>query len=127
MSIHRLAFHFLRQDVVAAFQHDLRHVLAADAFRHLAHIVQRQSPHTLVFYESPYRLLKFLDDALAVYGDRPAAVANELTKLFENVQRGRLSELRAWFAEHPPRGEYTVVIAGAGVDAPPWEMPDAAE
>ena len=89
--------------------------------------VDAESPHTLVFYESPYRLLKFLDDALAVYGDRPAAVANELTKLFENVQRGRLSELRAWFAEHPPRGEYTVVIAGAGVDAPPWEMPDAAE
>ena len=89
--------------------------------------VDAESPHTLVFYESPYRLLKFLDDALAVYGDRPAAVANELTKLFENVQRGRLSELRAWFAEHPPRGEYTVVIAGAGVDAPPWETPDAAE
>lgn len=89
--------------------------------------IDAASPHTLVFYESPYRLLKFLDDALTVYGNRPAAVANELTKLFENVQRGRLAELRAWFEQNPPRGEYTVVVAGAGVDVPPWEVPDAAE
>ncbi|MCB9418471.1 MAG: 16S rRNA (cytidine(1402)-2'-O)-methyltransferase [Ardenticatenaceae bacterium] len=71
-----------------------------------------ESPHTLIFYESPYRLKAFLEDALAVYGDRPAALANELTKLYESVQRGTLSELLALFAEEEPRGEYVVVIEG---------------
>ncbi|MCA9931041.1 MAG: 16S rRNA (cytidine(1402)-2'-O)-methyltransferase [Anaerolineales bacterium] len=71
------------------------------------------SPHTLVFYESPYRLQAFLADALAVYGDRETAVCNELTKLYESVQRGRLSELIAYFEENNPRGEYVVVIRGA--------------
>lgn len=75
--------------------------------------VDRESPHTLIFYESPHRLREFLDDALAVYGDRPAALANELTKMFESVRRGPLSELIAHFAETEPRGEYVVVIGGA--------------
>ncbi len=74
--------------------------------------VDAESPHTLIFYESPYRLVAFLEDALAVYGDRPAALANELTKLYESVQRGTLSELIALFAEEEPRGEYVVVIEG---------------
>jgi 16S rRNA (cytidine1402-2'-O)-methyltransferase len=75
--------------------------------------VDKDSPHTLIFYESPHRLKAFLADALAVYGDRQAALANELTKLFENVQRGRLSELLAILDSEEPRGEYVVVIAGA--------------
>lgn len=75
--------------------------------------VDQASPHTLIFYESPYRLLAFLEDALAVYGDREAAVANDLTKLFEKVERGALSALIERLRETPPRGEYTVVIAGA--------------
>ncbi len=74
--------------------------------------VDRDSPHTMIFYESPYRLREFLADALAVFGDRPAAVANELTKLFESVKRGSLSELIAQLDEGEPRGEYVVVIAG---------------
>jgi len=76
--------------------------------------VDRDSHHTLIFYESPHRLAEFLADALAVYGDRPAAVANELTKLFESVRRGTLSELIAGLGESEPRGEYVVVIAGSG-------------
>jgi 16S rRNA (cytidine1402-2'-O)-methyltransferase len=74
--------------------------------------VDSQSPHTLIFYESPYRLQAFLQDALAVFGDRRAAIANDLTKLFETVQRGQLSELMDWVNANPPRGEYCVVIAG---------------
>ncbi len=74
--------------------------------------VDAESPHTLVFYESPYRLKPFLADAIEVYGDRPAALANELTKLYESVERGTLSELLALFDEEDPRGEYVVVIAG---------------
>ena len=75
--------------------------------------VDKESPHTLIFYESPHRLREFLADALAVYGDRPAASANELTKMFESVRRGRLSELIAYFGEMEPRGEYVVIIGGA--------------
>ncbi|MBK8933350.1 MAG: 16S rRNA (cytidine(1402)-2'-O)-methyltransferase [Chloroflexi bacterium] len=75
--------------------------------------VDAASPHTLIFYESPYRLAGFLTDALAVYGDRPAALANELTKLFEGVQRGLLSELLTAVQSQEPRGEYVVVIGGA--------------
>jgi len=74
--------------------------------------IDRDSPHTLIFYESPHRLRDFLADALAVYGDRPAAVANELTKMFESVRRGTLSELIASLADEEPRGEYVVVIGG---------------
>ena len=70
------------------------------------------SPHTLVFYESPHRLRSFLEDALAVFGDRQAALAKEMTKMFESVNRGRLSELLAQLDEKP-RGEYVVIIAGA--------------
>lgn len=70
------------------------------------------SPHTLIFYESPYRLAAFLDDALEVFGDREAVIANDLTKLYETVLRGTLSDLRDQFAEDKPRGEYIVVIAG---------------
>jgi 16S rRNA (cytidine1402-2'-O)-methyltransferase len=74
--------------------------------------VDLESPHTLIFYESPYRLVAFLQDALAVYGDRQAAVANDLTKMFEKVERGSISELIELLKKEEPRGEYTVVIAG---------------
>ncbi|NSW51377.1 MAG: 16S rRNA (cytidine(1402)-2'-O)-methyltransferase [Anaerolineae bacterium] len=74
--------------------------------------VDAESPHTLVYYESPYRLVKTLGDAMAVFGDRPAAIANDLTKKFELVRRGMLSELIKWQSGETPRGEYTIVIAG---------------
>jgi len=71
-----------------------------------------QSPHTQIFYESPYRIQAFLEDALAVLGDRLAAVANDLTKKFEAVHRGLLSEVIEIIKQETPRGEYTVVIEG---------------
>jgi 16S rRNA (cytidine1402-2'-O)-methyltransferase len=74
--------------------------------------VDLESPHTLIFYESPYRLQAFLDDALAVYGDRPAAIANDLTKKFETIYRGSLAELVDRFKMEEIRGEYVVVIRG---------------
>jgi len=74
--------------------------------------VDRQSPHTLIFYESPYRLLGFLEDALMVYGDRRCAVANDLTKKFETVYRGSLHEVMEELKKAPLRGEYSIVIAG---------------
>ena len=75
--------------------------------------VDQEAPHTLIFYESPHRVEGLLEDALAVFGDRQAALARELTKLYESVQRGSLSELLAQVREVEPRGEYVVVIAGA--------------
>ena len=75
--------------------------------------IDRDSPHTLIFYESPYRLLDFLVDALAVYGDRPTAIANDLTKKFEIVYRDSLSELNRKIKTEKLLGEYTVVIGGA--------------
>jgi 16S rRNA (cytidine1402-2'-O)-methyltransferase len=75
--------------------------------------VDLASPHTLIFYESPHRLKAFLEDARAVYSDRRAAVANDLTKMFETVIRGTLTECIAHFDAEEPRGEYTVVIEGA--------------
>lgn len=74
--------------------------------------VDLDSPHTLIFYESPYRLAAFLEDALAVFGDRDAALANDLTKLFEKVERGTLSELLAMVKGRQLKGEYVVVIEG---------------
>jgi 16S rRNA (cytidine1402-2'-O)-methyltransferase len=71
------------------------------------------SPHTLIFYESPYRLVACLRDALAVYGNRRAAIANDLTKLFEEVFRGTLEECIARLDGGDLRGEYTVVISGS--------------
>jgi 16S rRNA (cytidine1402-2'-O)-methyltransferase len=71
--------------------------------------------HTVVVFESPHRLLASLDDALAELGDRPAAVGRELTKLHEEVLRGRLSEIAAALRRRPAlRGEFVVIVGGEG-------------
>jgi 16S rRNA (cytidine1402-2'-O)-methyltransferase len=75
--------------------------------------IDKHAPHTLIFYESPYRIAAFLRDALEVYGDRAAAIANDLTKLYERVERGAISALLDSDIVLKPRGEYIVVIAGA--------------
>jgi len=85
--------------------------------------VDKESPHTLIFYESPYRLEAFLQDALEVFGDRDAAIANDLTKMFESVQRGTLSELVQQVGKEKPRGEYIVVIAGLGKESTKYSCP----
>ncbi len=74
---------------------------------------------TVVLYEAPHRLRALLRDLTAVCGEqRPAAVARELTKKFEQVLRGTLAELAAHFAAEEPRGEFCVVLAGAP-ESPP--------
>ena len=75
--------------------------------------IDKESPHTLIFYESPYRLEAFLRDALATFGDREAALVNDLTKMFEKVERGTLSSLLKLVTQSKPKGEYIIVIAGA--------------
>jgi 16S rRNA (cytidine1402-2'-O)-methyltransferase len=73
-------------------------------------------PWPLVLLEAPHRLTATLTDLHAVLGDRPCVVARELTKLHEEVRREPLSTALAHFTETAPRGEFTVVVAGA---APP--------
>jgi 16S rRNA (cytidine1402-2'-O)-methyltransferase len=72
---------------------------------------------TLVFFEAPHRVAGCLADlAAALTPDRPAAVCRELTKRFEQVRRGTLDELAQWAAAAQPKGEITLVVAGAPPD-----------
>ncbi len=72
-----------------------------------------------VFFESPRRLAATLAEAVEVLGpDRRAAVCRELTKTYEEIRRGTLAELAAWAGEESPRGEITVVLAGAQTPGP---------
>ena len=77
---------------------------------------------SIVCFEAPHRLLESLTDMHEVLGDRPAVCARELTKKFEEVARGTLSELIAHFTEHAPRGEMTVVVRGAAVEKQPGDL-----
>ncbi len=70
-------------------------------------------PHTFILYESPYRLLKCLDELIIVCGpDRQACVARELSKLHEEVKSGSLLELKTHFSQKEIKGEIVVVVAG---------------
>ncbi|HIC87849.1 MAG TPA: 16S rRNA (cytidine(1402)-2'-O)-methyltransferase [Anaerolineae bacterium] len=70
-------------------------------------------PDTLVAFEAPHRLQASLMDILEILGDRPIAVARELTKLHEEIWRGTVQGALEHFTEHPPRGEFTLVVGGA--------------
>ncbi|MGB4655809.1 MAG: 16S rRNA (cytidine(1402)-2'-O)-methyltransferase [Bacteroidales bacterium] len=68
---------------------------------------------TFVLYESPYRVLKTLEQLCEVIGeDRPASVSRELTKKFEETRRGTLKELKSYFTENKPKGEFVIVVKG---------------
>lgn len=77
---------------------------------------------TLVFYEAPHRLVETLQTLATQLGDRPAAVARELTKLYEECQRATLGQLAAHYTQHPPKGECVILVGGAA----PQEAMDAA-
>jgi len=69
---------------------------------------------TMVFYESPYRLVKTLEQLAEFFGqDRPCSVAREISKIHEEHKRGTLAEVAAWFREHEPKGEIVIVVGGA--------------
>jgi len=77
-------------------------------------------PYTLIFLETPHRLLAALEDLQAELGDRQIAVARELTKLHEEIFRGSLSAARQHFTAQPPRGEFTLVLAGSSTQKERW-------
>ena len=69
---------------------------------------------TMVFYESPFRLVKTLTQFAEVFGnERQASVSREISKIYEETVRGTLSELIAHFSENEPKGEIVLIIAGA--------------
>ncbi len=75
----------------------------------------KDEERTIVFYESPYRVLKLLQQLAAVFGpDRQASACREISKIHEESVRGTLQELIAHFTETEPRGEFVVVVAGKG-------------
>ena len=75
---------------------------------------------TVVFYESPNRVVALLRDLATVCGsERHAVVARELTKMHEELRGGSLAELADWYEAHPPKGEITVLLAGALAQAAP--------
>jgi 16S rRNA (cytidine1402-2'-O)-methyltransferase len=102
--------------------------LPTDAFLYLGYLPRKSSDrrelfgsiaelsYTLIFLESPHRLLAGLADLESSLGDRQIAVARELTKLHEQIWRGTLSAARAYFTANEPRGEFTLVVAGKTKD-----------
>lgn len=71
---------------------------------------------TMIFYESPYRLVKTLEQFAEFFGEsRQCSVAREISKIHEEHQRGTLSEVAAWYREHEPKGEIVIVVEGAPI------------
>ena len=76
--------------------------------RQLAHLAKED--RTIILFESPHRLCRFLEDAIDVMGERDIVITRELTKRFEEIFRGNLSEALEKFRNTEPRGEFTIVI-----------------
>ena len=70
----------------------------------------------MIFYESPFRVVKCLEQLAEVLGEeREVAVSREITKMFEETVRGSLAEVAAHFRTHAPKGEFVIVVAGKGL------------
>lgn len=98
--------------------------LPTDSFLYLGYLPHKTSerhrrleqvqsqPYTLVFLESPYRIVESLEDILSILGDRKICVAREMTKMFEEFWRGDVQAAVEYFKSQPPRGEFTLVVEG---------------
>lgn len=72
-----------------------------------------EETRTMIFYESPFRLVKSLNQFATFWGeDKKACVCRELSKMFEEVKRGTLKELEEYYTQHPPKGEIVIVVEG---------------
>lgn len=78
-------------------------------------LMELASEHrTMIFYESPFRLVKTLEQFAEVFGpDRRCSVAREISKVFEEHRRGTVSEVASWYREHEPKGEIVLILEGA--------------
>jgi 16S rRNA (cytidine1402-2'-O)-methyltransferase len=107
--------------------------LPTDAFLYLGYLPRKSGerrkalaevaglPYTLIYLETPHRLLAALEDLRDELGDRAIAIGRELTKLHEEIVRGSLSEAIEHFSEHTPRGEFTLVIAASPAKTAAWD------
>ena len=98
--------------------------LPTDAFLYLGYLPHKTSerhkrleevagqPYTLIFLESPYRIVESLEDILSILGERRICVAREMTKMFEEYWRGSVREAVDHFKSQPARGEFTLVVEG---------------
>ncbi|HEY3475960.1 MAG TPA: SAM-dependent methyltransferase, partial [Anaerolineales bacterium] len=98
--------------------------LPTDSFLYLGYLPHKTSerhkrleevenqPYTLVFLESPYRIIEALEDISSILGDRRICVAREMTKMFEEYWRGNAGGAVEFFKTQPPRGEFTLVVEG---------------
>jgi 16S rRNA (cytidine1402-2'-O)-methyltransferase len=98
--------------------------LPTDSFLYLGYLPHKTSerhrkleevqsqPYTLVFLESPYRIVEALEDIVSILGDRRICVAREMTKMFEEYWRGNVAGAIEYFKSQPARGEFTLVIEG---------------
>lgn len=106
--------------------------LPTDSFLFLGYLPRRQSKrrglledvarerHTLIFFETPHRLCASLIDIEEMLGDRALTLGREMTKVYEEIWRGTVSEARCHFNEVEPRGEFTLVIAGMSEEGGRW-------
>lgn len=104
--------------------------LPTDSFLYLGYLPHKSSerhhfvgqvshlPYTLIFLETPHRLLDALEDLLAVMGDRRICIAREMTKLYEEYWRGTISAAIEYFKSKDPRGEFTLVVEGKKQEKP---------
>jgi len=102
--------------------------LPTDSFLYLGYLPNKTSerhkrleevesqPYTLVFLESPYRIVESLEDIFLILGDRKICVAREMTKMFEEYWRGNVSGAVQYFKVQAPRGEFTLVVDGKKMD-----------
>jgi 16S rRNA (cytidine1402-2'-O)-methyltransferase len=103
--------------------------LATDSFLYLGYLPHKTSerhrrleevqgqPYTLIFLESPYRIVEALEDILLILGDRKICVAREMTKMFEEYWRGDIRGAVDYFKAQPARGEFTLVVEGKKIQA----------
>lgn len=102
--------------------------LPTDSFVYLGYLPRKTSErhkfisevsniaHTLIFLESPYRIVESLEDILSILGDRRVCVAREMTKMFEEYWRGNIGGAVEYFKSQPARGEFTLVVEGKPKD-----------
>jgi 16S rRNA (cytidine1402-2'-O)-methyltransferase len=102
--------------------------LPTDSFLYLGYLPHKTSerhkkleevesqPYTLIFLESPYRIVETLEDILSILGKRKICVAREMTKMFEEYWRGDVRGAMEYFQSQPARGEFTLVIEGKTTD-----------
>jgi 16S rRNA (cytidine1402-2'-O)-methyltransferase len=103
--------------------------LPTDSFLYLGYLPHKTSerhrrledvqdqPYTLIFLESPYRIVEALEDISLILGDRRVCVAREMTKMFEEYWRGNVSGAVQYFKSQAPRGEFTLVVEGKKIES----------